>query len=239
MSRIVLTLFFFLLVLEPVSLKAQMFSVEDGPERVNRPSTLIRIGASAVDFTYQGTIQGTQPGLIEVDNTLLAFTFETQGLSANANLGNSITGFDNSSFFDLNIRFTNGFRLIRQQKFQAGLPIQLSTGLTTSNSDFNENSFNQTHFSGGTGLFFNINPSRKIQFQNTGVFGYGFSNSNGGFFGGTMNYLSVGSRLNLLNFIGDRTLSLAYDYIFRSYDIDSEIYDYDLSAHQITLGISF
>ena len=60
-----------------------------------------------------------------------------------------------------------------------------------------------------------------------------------GFFGGTLNYLDVGTKINVLNVIGERTLSIAYAYILRSYDIDKEIYDYDLTGHQITVGISF
>jgi len=216
-----------------------MFSVPDRQERIINPTTIIRIGTSITDFSYMGNISGSEPRLLEVDNTLLAISFETLGLAANANIGNSITGINDGSYFDLNLKFTNGFSVIKRQKVQLGVPIQLSTGLTTSNNDFNENRFNQTHFSGGSGVFLNINPTRKIQLQNSGLFGYGFSNSNGGFFGGTMNYNSVSSRVNLLNFIGDRTLSIGYDYTFRSYDIDSEVYDYDLTGHQITIGVSF
>lgn len=232
-------LFLILLVFVSVDIEAQMFSVADRQERITRPTTLIRVGVAVADFTYQGSLAGPEPSLLEVDNTLLALTFETLGLSANAKIGNSITGIDDGSFFDLNLRFTNNINVVRRQKLQAGFPIQLSTGLTTSNNDFNENRFNQSHFSGGAGLFCNINPTRKLQWQNSGLIGYGFSNSNGGFFGGTMNYISAGSRVNLLNFINERTLSIGYDYVLRSYDIDSEIYDYDLSAHQITIGVSF
>ena len=164
---------------------------------------------------------------------------ETFGLTANTKIGNSITGLDNGSFFDLNLKFTNYLNLIKTKNLQVGIPIQLSTGLTTSNSDFTRNRFNQTHFAGGTGFYFNMNTTKKIEILNHGVYGYGFSNSNGGFFGGTLNYLDVGTKINVLNVIGERTLSIAYAYILRSYDIDKEIYDYDLTGHQITVGISF
>lgn len=239
MHQIVKRLFLFLLIIAPSFASAQMFSVENKRERITRPTTIIRIGTSIADFTYKGILTDTDQSLLELDNALLAVTIETSGLTANANIGNSITGIDNGSFLDLNLKFMNGFTLLRQRRVQIGVPIQLSTGLTTSNSDFTENRFNQTHFSGGTGVFLNLNPSRKLEIQNNGVIGFGFSNSNGGFFGGTMNYVNVGSRINLLNFIGERTLSVGYDYIFKSYDIDSEIYDYDLTGHQVTLGISF
>jgi len=229
-----------ILVISPLSSSAQMFSVPDRQERINRPTTIIRVGTAITNFDYSGNLDPTTgPNQLEHDNAMLALSIETLGLSANAILGNSITGIDDASFFDLNLELTNGIRIVRQRRVQAGIPFQLSTGLTTSNSDLNENRFNQTHFSGGIGGFLNLNPSRKLQIQNTALIGYGFSNSNGGFFGGTMNYNSVSSTINFLNLIGDRTLSFGYDYIFKSYDIDSEIYDYDLSGHQVTVGISF
>lgn len=229
---------------------AQMFSVPDRQERLSRPTTIIRLGTTLTAFDYTGSLDPTTgPSLLERDNAMLAFSFETLGLSAYAILGNSITGIDDGSFFDLNLKFTNGIPVVRRLKFQAGIPIQLSTGITASNSDFtgatnqnintfSENRFNQTHFGGGTGAFVNFNPSRKIQFQNTATVGYAFSNSNGGFFGGTMVFTTVSSRFNILNLIGSRTLSIGYDFIFRSYDIDSESYDYDLSGHQLTIGLS-
>ncbi len=239
MLQIVKRLFLFLLLFSPLSVAAQMFSVPDRQERINRPSTIVRVGTSISNFDYKGNLNDPEQFLLEIDNALFALTIETLGLTANMNIGNSLTGVDDGSFLDLNLKFTNGFNVVRQRKIQAGLPIQLSTGLTTSNNEFTENRFNQTYFSGGTGLFLNINPSRKLQFRNSGVIGYGFSNSNGGFFGGTLNYIDIGSRLNLLNFIGGRTLSIGYNYIFKSYDIDLEIYDYNLTGHQFTVGISF
>ena len=239
MLQFVKRIFFFLLLIVPSLATAQMFSVKNNQERINRPTTIVRVGTSLANFDYKGNQAAQDQALLEVDNALLAVTIETFGLTANANIGNSLFGIDSGSFLDLNLKFTNGFGILKQSKIQAGIPIQLNTGLTTSNSDFTENRFNQTYFSGGTGVFLNINPSRKLQFLNNAVLGYGFSNSNGGFFGGTMNYINVGSRVNLLNLIGERTLSIAYDYIFKSYDIDSEIYDYDLTGHQVTIGISF
>lgn len=239
MHQFVKRLFFFLLLIAPGTTEAQMFSVPDRQERINRPSTIVRVGTSISTFDYKGSSNDPEQALLEVDNALLAITIETLGLTANATVGNSLFGIDNGSFLDLNLKFTNGFNFVRLQKLQLGLPIQLSTGLATSNSDFTENRFNQTHFSGGTGLFVNVSPSRKLQFQNSGVIGYGFSNSNGGFFGGNISYIDVGSQINILNFISERTLSIGYNYIFKSYDIDLEIYDYDLTGHQITIGISF
>ena len=231
MNLILKWLLLFLVSVAPVIVKAQMFSVSEKKERINKPVTIIRVGTSITDFKYKGKEYGTNQRLLELDNAIFEVMIETFGLTANAKIGNSITGLDNGSFLDLNLRFKNDFNIIKTKTLQAGIPIQLSSGLTTSNSDFTRNRFNQTHFAGGTGLFFNINPSKKLEIHNHGVYGYGFSSSNGGFFGGTLNYLDVGTKINVLNVIGERTLSIAYAYILRSYDIDEEIYDFD-QAHR-------
>lgn len=217
---------------------AQMFSVSDRRAEVTEPTSILRIGSSITDFSYMGTSTQNGPELLNIDQSILVASFETMGLSANALIGNRISCVEDGSFFDLNIKFTNGIRIIRRQKVQFGIPIQLSTGLTTSNDDFYDDRFNQSYFSGGTGLFLNTRPNRKLQANLDGIIGYGFSNSSGGFFGGNLVYYSASVRINWLNAIGSRTLSFGYDYIFRGYDIDVSLYDYDLSSHQFTLGIS-
>ncbi|MBO6795028.1 MAG: hypothetical protein JJ895_14045 [Balneolaceae bacterium] len=218
--------------------QAQMFSVSDKRETITQPRSILRIGTSLTNFTYVGNSSEGGPEQLNVEKPILALGFESMGLSANVLLGNRLSGIKDASFFDLNIKFTNGVALVRQQKLQFGIPVQLNTGLTTSNNDFYEDRFNQSFFSGGTGLFLNANPSRTLQTSVTGIVGYGFSNSNGGFFGGNLFYYSASTRINWLNALGDRTLSFGYDYIFRGYDIDVNLYDYDLSGHQFTLGIS-
>jgi hypothetical protein len=217
---------------------AQMFSVSDRRAEVTEPTSILRIGTSITDFSYMGTSTQNGPELLNIDQSILVASFETMGLSANALIGNRISGVKDGSFFDLNIKFTNGIRIIRRQKVQFGIPIQLSTGLTTSNDDFYEDRFNQSYFSGGTGLFINNRISQKFRASLNGLIGYGFSNSSGGFFGGNLVYYSASARINWLNAIGNRTLSIGYDFFLREFDIDVNKYDYNLSSHQITLGIS-
>lgn len=89
-----------------------MFSVPDRQERINRPSTIVRVGTSISTFDYKGSSNDPEQALLEVDNALLAITIETLGLTANATVGNSLFGIDNGSFLDLNLRFTNGFNFV-------------------------------------------------------------------------------------------------------------------------------
>lgn len=216
-----------------------MFSVGSSPERARTSSTYLRVGTAITDFNYTGTLlENPNANLLELSNGLFTFSFDTPGLSASAIIGNSLTGLKDQSFFDLNIRFTSGLRIVRQQKIQAGIPIQLSTGLTTSNNEFYSDRFSQTNFSGGAGVYLTVKFSPKIELRNEAIYGYGFSNSNGGFFGGNLVYGVIGSKLFISEFIGSRTLSIGYDYNLKSFDIDTETYDYDLKSHSITLGIS-
>lgn len=130
------------------TISAQMFSVSDRRAEITEPTTIIRIGTSLTQFEYVGESSQNGPELLNIDQPLLDASFETLGLSANALIGNRISGVKDGSFFDLNLKFTNGIRIIRRQKFQLGIPIELSTGLTTSNDDFYEDRFNQSYFSG-------------------------------------------------------------------------------------------
>ena len=225
------------LALVPLAGYSQMFSVYNQPERISTNKTSFRIGTSLTDFTFQGSDpEDVAVELLEVSSPILVVGVESSGLQVNALVGNRFTGIKDGSFFDLNLRFTNSVRIVRNQKFVFGIPIQLATGITTSNSDFEQERFSQTIFSAGTGASLEYNFKRKINLTASGIAGYGFSNSNGGFFGGSLFYSNAKARLNFLNIFGDKGISLGYDYSFKSFDIEAERFDFDLSAHLLTIG---
>ena len=229
-----------ILTLAPSFSFAQMFSISDRQERVSSNRTFMRIGTAITDFSFRGSLQQIPSArLLELSRAAFVFSIEGTGLQANAIIANNVTGMKDGSFFDLNLRFTNNFAIIRQQRLQAGLPFQLSTGLTTSNNDFSENRFNQTIFAAGTGLFTHLTFNSKTKFEADGVIGYGFSNSNGGFFGGNLFYMTGRARFIIDELIFGRSISFGYDYSIKSFDIDVETYDYDLTAHLLTIGVAF
>ena len=236
-KRISLITVFFLF---PLLTLAQMFSVGNEPERTRTSNTTFRVGFSISDFSFQGTpSENYSEKLLEVNEPMLVLGVESAGLSASALIGNKITGIENGSFLDLNLRFTNSIPITDNKRLEVGIPIQLSTGITASNSTLDGNRFNQTIFAIGSGGAFTLKVSPKTHLVLNGITGYGFSNSNGGFFGGSVFYLNGITRLNVMNLIGDKGLSIGYNYSFKSFNIDEETYDYELTAHLITLGIAF
>ena len=222
----------------PLSVHSQMFSVGDAPKRTFIPSSFIRIGFGPTTFDFEGTTSEINSELLEVNDRSFYLNFETPGVSLSLVLANALTGLDNQSFFDLGITLSNNFNLVRRQAIQIGIPIQLYTSITNSRNDRIRENFSQVNFAFGAGGFINLRFSQRIVFSNSFVPGYGFSNSNGGFFGGSMFYLKGKSRLNFINLIGNRSVSIGYDFNHRSFDIDEDFYDFDLTSHLITLGIS-
>lgn len=216
-----------------------MFSIGESQRSNAFPSSYLRIGIAPTSFDYTGNFVGTSdPTLLEIENSALHVNLETPGVSLSLILANKLTGLDDRSFFDLGFSLGNNFFLVRERVVSLGIPIQLYTSITNANNEQNQENFNQVNFAVGGGGFLNFRISPKIVFNNEFIPGYGFSNSSGGFFGGSMFYAKGKSRLNFLNLIGQRSISLGYDFNFRSFDIDDEFYDFDLTSHQITLGIS-
>lgn len=233
-------LFLLLIFLSPVITHAQMFSIDDDAERRSDPfAPYLRFGIQPIDFTFTG-----DPGALQGDPSL-AFTgsaahlsFESGGLNLGVSLGNDVTGLSDRNYFDLSIKFVNPFYFVRKPNFGLGVPIQLGTKVTSVRSDEISDEFSQTNLHAGAGgiaqLFFPDKFGVTAQF----IPSFGFSTASGGLIGGNVFSMRGKARVNFYNLIFGRNISLGYDYIFDSYDIDGDEYDYDFTGHLLTLGIS-
>lgn len=232
-------IFSFVIFYNP-DISAQMFSVENTTRRSVFPSSYFRIGLAPGEFIYTGSETGPNgPESLELDNNLLFIGYEAQGISFSAALGNKVSGIKDQTLIDIGLVLSNSFPVIRKPSFAIGIPLQLNTGLTTATSELYSERFSQTSFAVGAGAFLSIKLSDKVFFSNELVPGYGFSNSSGGFFGGSLFYAAGKSRLNIINLIGERSISIGYDFKHRSFDVDGESFDYDLTMHAISIGVSF
>lgn len=219
---------------------AQMFSV-DGNQRqqTSIPSTYVRTGVSPTEFTYKGNLTGAEsPASLEFSNPSFYLALESPGLSLTLNVSNRITGADQINYLGIALELSDRFALIRSNRFIAGIPIQLNTSLTNINQDTVEDNFNQGSFGVSSGGFFRSKLGEKVLVSGVFTPGYSFTSTNAGFVGGSVFSLEGGAQINFLNLIGGRALSLGYNYTFRSFDVDQELYDFDLSSHTISLGIS-
>ena len=229
-----------ILFLTPAISHAQMFSIGDDVERRTNPfAPYIRFGVQSIDFTFTG-----DPSALSSDQSL-AFTgnaahisFESGGFNIGASLGNDFTGLSNRNYFDLNLSFTNPFYFIRQPSFGLGVPIKLGSKITNVRSDDINNEFSQTNLHAGAGAIAQFYFPDKLGITAQFIPSFGFSTASGGLIGGNVFSMRGKARVNFYNLIFGRNVSLGYDYIFDSYDIDGGEYDYDFSGHLLTLGIS-
>lgn len=217
-----------------------MFSVNEDANRQSSPfSPYLRAGVQIIDFQYNG-----DPAQLSGTNSL-AFTgsaaqvaYESGGLNFTLAMGNNITQLENRRYFSLNLNFTNPFYFIAEENFSAGVPIKLETKLTSVRSDAISEEFAQTNLSAGAGLIVRTSIPEKFGFTTQFIPGIGFSTASGGFIGGNVFSLAGKVRFNFYELIFGKNLSLGYDYIFDSYNIDGEDYDYDFTGHSLTIGIS-
>ena len=218
---------------------AQMFSVGEtrGPAPIS--SSYFRIGITPLQFEFMGG-QDIDPDtpLLELENTGIYIGFESPGVELGLTMANKLTGMDDQNLFDLSFILSNRFYLISSRSLRAGIPIQLHSSITNVNNNRVEENFSQTNFAVGGGGFLTFRFAEKVLFSNEVTPGYGFSNSSGGFFGGSMFYIKTKSRLTFLGVLRGRSVSMGYDFNFKSFDIDDDFYDFDLTSHSITLAIS-
>lgn len=224
-------------------IQGQMFSVEDQSQNQRQnvfQNSYLRIGAGPASFKFTGSLLnsvGTEN--LEFDNTALNLIYESTDVSLSILLANKLMGLEDVGFFDLGFALTNGLQIVRRSRINAGIPIQFYSSITSVNNEKSQENFNQVNLAAGAGAFLNLRVTPKITFTNRFIPGYGFSNSSGGFLGGSMFYATGKSRLNFNELLLGRGLSIGYDFNYRSFDIDDEFYDFDLKSHLITIGVSF
>jgi hypothetical protein len=153
-------------------------------------------------------------------------------------IGNDFTGLDERKYFDLSLEFINPFYLIRRPNFGAGIPIQLGTKLTSVRSDAISEEFSQTNLNAEAGAILRLIVPEKFGITTQFIPSVGFSTASGGLIGGNVFSMRGKARIDFYNLIFSKNISIGYDYIYDSYNIDGQEYDYDLSGHALTLGIS-
>jgi hypothetical protein len=231
---------FLLLVFVPLQSYAQMFSVGNKVERRINPFTpYLRAGVQIIDFKYTGNptaLANSQP----LSFTGLGATaqFETAGFTLGATYGNDFTGLSDRNYFSLGLSFSNAFYIVRKPHFGIGIPIHLGTNLTNVRSDTYNDQFSQTNLSAGAGAITRVIYPKHFDFSAQFIPKFGFSTASGGFIGGNVFSLLGKARFNFYNLIFSKNISLGYNFMYNSYNIDGEEYDYDFNGHTITIGIS-
>lgn len=235
-------LLFLLLLFIPALLPAQMFSVQSVEKRQTETNTYIRLGTGFNEFVFKGDA-AVVPEINRLDfehNSISAMIENSNlGFELSASLAGRVTGLKDITLFTLSAAYMNNIISYTEDAFSIGVPVKLGLDVAGVNGTTTQDKFSQSVMSAGIGGKVYVKIKNKLEFVNQFIPGYGFSSSKGGFFGGSAAYLNGKSRINFLNLFGNHSLSLGYDFKKLFFDIDGENYDYNLSTHLVSIGISF
>lgn len=233
----------FILLLSAQMANAQMFSVGQAStpdERTIFSYTSLSAGWEFADFSFTGDPSEVNPNeRFDFQDGVFRLLFETPGLNMYLGLAGGLTGMDSTNYLNVGAQLYNNFMLTRSDRLWLYLPLQINTDLKRSDQEGVDRSFQQSAFQVGAGLGMGANLGSTFNFQTSLIPNYGFSFSQGNFFGGSIFSLNGKARLYIENILSNNAFVLGYDFNFRSYDIDGEVFDYDFNGHSFTLGITF
>lgn len=242
-----LVILFILMTGSTKQLKAQMFSVGESDPQNRAPLSEVYIGLESMDATYKGAQNvnsQVRPGAFEYSGPVIKLGYHNADLDLFLSTGGKVTGVDEASYFHTGGNLDFGINLYRSQKVVLQIPLRLSSRYTniTNNQTVNFQSVNRFQYgmiSGGLGVRGELRPTKKIRAKFGAIPGYGFSFATGGFLGGSIGVADAFGKLYFDRLYNNLGLSIGYKYDFRSYDVEDEVYDYDLSGHSIELGVTF
>lgn len=199
-------------------------------------STLIGLSWDFADFTYSGDLTSDFDRL-DFNDGILRVRVNSPGLDISLGLAGSLTGMDDNSYLNVSGRIFNNLNLTRSSSFIFSIPVQLTTDLKRVRAGGFDSEFQQSSLVFGSGVSSDIKLSDRFNFKLHATPNYGFSFAQGSFFGGNLFRFDSRAVLFINNIFGRRALAIAYDFDYRKYDIDGDLYDYDFTSHSITIGI--
>ncbi len=225
----------------PELTSAQMFSVGDTEERTDtRLGLYSTLGVSWEIGEFEYKDDDLPPAQrADFQDSIIRLRFENPGLYISAGFGGSFTGMDDRSYLNVNAMLYNDIALVRSQRFILGLPIQITTDLKSVALQQQGDGFQQSSLVFGTGASMRYRVSQRVEMSLRATPNYGFSFSQGAFFGGSLFTTKGVARLFFDRVIGSNTLAIGYDFDFKDYNIDEGRNNYQYLSHSFTVGIAF
>ncbi len=220
--------------------QAQMFSADEIARR--QPlnfETFLTAGFEPMEFEFKGDNLPQNIQDLSFSDPVFRLSLENDNLGFTLGFAGRATGLDNRSFFNLGVRLGAPIRLINRPFIRVSAPFQLSTELTSVQDDQAGDDFQQSAVTAGIGPAISIRISDNLRISSVATPAYGFTVAAGGFFGGQMYSFENRNRLLIGRLLPNNVVSLGYTYKFQRFDIEQNRFDYNLTAHTITLGISF
>lgn len=240
-STAFISLFALIIITIPSAVTAQMFSIEETREQRQQMlgvKTVFGLSWETASFDYWGSSDQNFSRL-DFQDSILRLKLNSPAIDISLGLGGSFTGMNDHSYLNISGRILNNLNITRDEKFVLAIPIQLTTDLKRVRLNDVDNDFQQSSLIFGSGISSDIKLSDRFSFKAKATPNYGFSFSQGGFFGGTLFRFDGMAMLFINDLFGRRSLVIGYDFDYRRYNVDGDIFDYDYTSHSITLGIGF
>ncbi len=233
----------FILLLLPLSLHAQMFSVEESEQRVRPSGNALTVGLDFVDMQPRPDDQDI---VYEWSDPVYRIRFEMPGIEAYAgyrtNVGNGGTGADTLSYMNLGITISGGMPLLGDRNFGIAIPVLLSSDMVRVRSTSSQpegEQFRQSSVSIGLGAGGYITLAERFRMRAELIPQFGFTMASLGRDSGQLFTLDGKVRFNIDRVINRYGFVVGYNYQFKRYSGGSEHYHYDLNSNAFVIGINF
>lgn len=213
-----------------------MFSADSGNERAQKleaHSRGIYFGPSFTEFS-----SSTRAGDLSFDGQLATVGFSSSGLTVESNIGNSSWNPERVSLFHIGAELGGGILLYRSGAFALVAPAGVSSDYIRVSKETSERDFQQSSFRISGGLGFSV-LSDRFRIQISAKPSIGFSYSQGSLFGGNVRGFETDVLVGSIRITSRYSLSSFYSYKRLSYDIDGDIYDYDIGSHRTGFMVLF
>ena len=229
---------------------AQMFSY-GGLE--GRATQSLSFTTFLIDFQYDGS--GMPDRLLDWDGEAYGFSFNRRNFAATVVIGSaeSSTGIVDDKLKLVDATITGWGEIVRSKGSTTtiGLPIAIHSGFRSVDGDFVDaidESFSYTVLGLGTGVSFEIEPSRTVSIQGRAwpMIGMAFRSFEG--FAGSATLLDADLQFHFMRLFGKYGLSTGYGFRWQKWNtnesglvrnVDDDLFDYKSNQHMLRLGLNW
>lgn len=219
-----------------------MFSIEEPEVRNRVSSSSLSLG---LDFLNMELRPRLDSDITEyrLSDPIYRLRLELPGIEAYAGMKNNTGAADTLNYLNLGANISGSVSLAGNRKVGISMPLWLSTDYvrvrSTSGQQREGDHFRQSSASIGAGAEAYYNMSSSIRFRANVVPQIGFTVSSVGSDSGQMSSINGKFRLYLDNIYRRFGLVAGYNYTWRRYSGTEERFQYDISANNISIGVSF
>jgi hypothetical protein len=240
--QIILLLTFTAVLLLPLSLEAQMFSVGTERQQITLPQSAVFAGVQQVNFAYRGPAEFRGTATDYSFNTPLThIRLDMQGLNLFATYGRGIGDFENV-YSELGGHVRGGVVLLPGATFNVTVPVLLSTDyilIKNNRVTNNADEFRQNNLGIKSGLQMNARFGNRTRFSTEAIAGYMFSITGYGLSSGSVNDWHINNRLYMDRLFGQAGLVFGLDVQSRKYRLEERRFNYRNIYQSFVVGISF